>query len=102
MNGLEIHSVLTAHRRLARRHNPDPTALKRHSPHVPIKFAENHRGFGRGILGQIVAGHFGIGFGVDQPDVGVHSPDRSSVLRCLGLVDGHGEGDLLHIRRDPA
>ena len=68
---------------------------------MPVKFAEDHRGFGRGVLGQIVAGHFGIGFGIDQPDVGVI--DLTEVLLArLGFVDGDGEGDLLHICRDPA
>src|SRR3954453_23059815 len=66
---------------------------------VAVELSEHHRGLGRGVLGQVVAGDLGPAGGVDDPDEGV--AHLAEALRAaVGAVDADREDDLVDLRGD--
>src|SRR5690242_6669997 len=61
-----------------------------------VHLAEDHRGLGGRVLGEVVAGDLGSAGLVDDPDERV--ADLAEVLATsFGVVDRHREDDLVHL-----
>src|SRR4051794_23284239 len=63
---------------------------------VGVELAEDHRGLGRGVLGEVVARDLGVVGRVDDADERVAHLAEALATR-IGVVDRHGEDDLLHV-----
>ena len=66
---------------------------------VAVQLAEDHRGLGRGVLGEVVAGELGAAGLVDDADERV-ADLAEGLLAVLGVVDRDREDDLVDVGRD--
>ncbi len=68
---------------------------------VAVQLGEDHRGFSRGVFGQIVTNNLGAVGLVNDTDEGV--ADLTEVLATIfSVMDRHGEGDLVDVDRHAA